>query len=88
LEKDWILFPEDAVFEPVPQCTTGRVFVLKIISADMKTFFWMQEPKTDKDEEYAATINRLINTPPGGLYSPPLLLPHSSFLVFPIIPVP
>lgn len=45
----------------MPQCTTGRVFVLKIHSADMKVFFWMQEPKSDKDDEYVATINRLIN---------------------------
>lgn len=60
------MFPEDAVFERVPQCTTGRVFVLRILSADMKAFFWMQEPKTDKDEQYLTTINRLINTPAGG----------------------
>jgi 26S proteasome regulatory subunit N13 len=48
----------------VPQCTTGRVFLLKILSADIMAFFWMQEPKTDKDDFYLSMVNRLINAPP------------------------
>jgi len=62
VEEDWIVFPEDAVFEKVPECKTGRVFLLKILSAEIKAFFWMQEPKEDKDEYYLKAVNRLINS--------------------------
>jgi hypothetical protein len=62
VEEDWIVFPEDAVFEKVPQCTTGRVFLLKILSAEIKAFFWMQEPKDDKDEIYLKAVNKMINS--------------------------
>ena len=36
----------------VPQCTTGRVFLLKFRDSTTRRFFyWLQEPKEDKDED-------------------------------------
>ena len=40
--QDWIIFPEDCEYVKVPQCTTGRVFLLKFKSSNKKIFFWMQ----------------------------------------------
>lgn len=64
LEDDLILFPDDCEFKPVKECTTGRVFVLRMKSSNKKLFFWMQESKSDRDEEYCKKINELLNNPP------------------------
>ena len=64
LEDDLILMPDDVEFKAVPACTTGRVFVLKFKGNDKKMFFWMQEPKTDKDEEFCKKVNDFLNNPP------------------------
>jgi len=58
-----IVFPEDAEFCCVPQCTTGRVFILRFKN-NRKMFFWMQEPNIDRDEEYKKKVNDLLNNPP------------------------
>ncbi|KAG9291942.1 hypothetical protein G9A89_004880 [Geosiphon pyriformis] len=67
VEEDLIIFPEEAEFIRVEQCTTGRVYLLNFKSSSQKLFFWMQDVKDDKDEDHAAKINRLINDPQGGL---------------------
>lgn len=64
VEDDLILFPDDCEFKRVKECTTGRVFVLKMKSSGRKMFFWMQESRTDKDEEYCKKINEMLNNPP------------------------
>ena len=64
VEDDLILMPDDVEFKPVPACTTGRVFVLKFKGNDKKMFFWMQEPKSDKDEEFCKKVNDFLNNPP------------------------
>ncbi|XP_045104197.1 proteasomal ubiquitin receptor ADRM1-like isoform X2 [Portunus trituberculatus] len=64
VEEDLIVFPEDCEYKRVSQCTTGRVYVLIFKVSNRKLFFWMQEPKTDKDDEYARKINELMNNPP------------------------
>lgn len=69
VEDDLIIFPDDCEYVRVPQCTTGRVFVLKFKSSNRKLFFWMQEPRTDRDEEYSKRINEYLNNPPGNLPS-------------------
>lgn len=42
VEDDLIIFPDDCEYVRVPQCTTGRVYVLKFKSSNRKLFFWMQ----------------------------------------------
>jgi hypothetical protein len=63
-EDDLIIFPDDVEYKPVSQCTTGRVYLLKFKSNNRKLFFWMQEPKPDKDEEHCRKLNDFFNNPP------------------------
>ena len=65
LEDDLIIFPDDCEFLAVPACTTGRVFVLKFKTSNKRMFFWMQEPKADKDEEFCKKVNESLNQLPG-----------------------
>jgi len=64
VEDDLIIFPDDVEFKSVPACTTGRVFVLKFKTSNKRMFFWMQEPKADKDEEFCKKVNENLNNPP------------------------
>uniref|UniRef100_A0A6P4ERX0 Proteasomal ubiquitin receptor ADRM1 homolog n=1 Tax=Drosophila rhopaloa TaxID=1041015 RepID=A0A6P4ERX0_DRORH len=64
VEDDLIVFPDDFEYKRVDQCKTGRVYVLKFKSSTRRMFFWMQEPKLDKDDEHCRRINELLNNPP------------------------
>jgi len=62
--QDLIIFPEDCEYKRVSQCTTGRVYVLKFKSSNRLFFFWMQEPKTEKDDDFCKKVNEVLNNPP------------------------
>lgn len=47
------IFPGEAEWLPVTQCTTGRVFVLKFNSSSQRIFFWLQNAPN------SATLNEL-----------------------------
>ncbi|GAO52187.1 hypothetical protein G7K_6270-t1 [Saitoella complicata NRRL Y-17804] len=62
-EDDLIIFPEDAEFERVSQCTTGRVYALKFRSSSAIHFFWMQSKDESDDERLCNRVNALIADP-------------------------
>lgn len=64
VEDDLIIFPDDVEYKRITQCTTGRVYVLKFKSTNRKCFFWMQEPKIEKDDEFCQKVNEYLNNPP------------------------
>jgi hypothetical protein len=62
---DLIIFPGEADFISVPQCTTGRVFLLKFKDHSSRRFFyWMQEPNSSKDDALVKKVNDLLTNPP------------------------
>lgn len=40
--QDLIIFPDDCEFKHVPQCKTGRVYLLRFKSSNKKFFVWLQ----------------------------------------------
>ncbi|KAG2171510.1 hypothetical protein INT43_008236 [Umbelopsis isabellina] len=63
VEDDLIIFPEEAEMVRVPECETGRVYLLKFKSSSQKLFFWMQNKDDDKDAEHVERVNKLISDP-------------------------
>ncbi|ETO08653.1 adhesion regulating molecule [Reticulomyxa filosa] len=59
MEIDILLFPDTGIFEKVHECTDGRVFVLRMLENNRKTFIWMQEPLDNNDLIHYHNINRL-----------------------------
>lgn len=61
-EDDFLVFPEEAVFEKVQQ-SSGRVYILKFKQDDRKYFFWMQEPNSEGDAPLCSLVNFYLNCP-------------------------
>jgi len=64
VDTDLIIFPDEATFKRIKQCTTGRVYLLEWKTTARRMFFWMQEPNEEKDEDLCSKINQYINSPP------------------------
>ncbi|TGZ67963.1 hypothetical protein CRM22_004513 [Opisthorchis felineus] len=63
VEDNFIISAQQAEFKRVPQCTTGRVYLLKV--KNTKPFFvWMQEPNGKNDSNICSRINDYIASPP------------------------
>ena len=56
-EVDLVLFPGDAVWKKVTQAgEEARVFLLEFPATKQHYFFWMQEPKEEKDAEVSTRL--------------------------------
>lgn len=64
LEDDLMIFPEEATFKRIDKVKDGRVFVLEFTGGGREMFFWLQEPKTDRDEIIRTALNDYIRNPP------------------------
>eukprot|EP01122_Echinamoeba_exundans_P010319 TRINITY_DN3836_c0_g1_i1.p1 TRINITY_DN3836_c0_g1~~TRINITY_DN3836_c0_g1_i1.p1 ORF type:complete len:337 (-),score=137.73 TRINITY_DN3836_c0_g1_i1:88-1098(-) len=65
VELDLIIFPEEAQFKKVEEAKPpSRVYLLQFNNGNKRHFFWMQEPKADKDEETIKKFNDYMNNPP------------------------
>ncbi|KAI8087615.1 proteasome complex subunit Rpn13 ubiquitin receptor-domain-containing protein [Gilbertella persicaria] len=62
-EDDLIIFPDEAEFTKVSQCTTGRVYLLKFKTSNERHFYWMQSKNDEKDQETVERVNELIRDP-------------------------
>lgn len=58
-----IIFPDEAEFTHVTQCTTGRVYMLKFKTSNETHFYWMQSKNEEKDQELVERVNELIRDP-------------------------
>ncbi|KAI7887913.1 proteasome complex subunit Rpn13 ubiquitin receptor-domain-containing protein [Mucor mucedo] len=62
-EDNMIIFPDEAEFKAVTQCTTGRVYVLKFKTSNESHFYWLQSKNDEKDQELVERVNELIRDP-------------------------
>uniref|UniRef100_A0A8D2D1N1 ADRM1 26S proteasome ubiquitin receptor n=1 Tax=Sciurus vulgaris TaxID=55149 RepID=A0A8D2D1N1_SCIVU len=79
VEDNLIIFPDDCEFKRMPQCPSRRMYVLKFKAGYKWLFFWMQEPKTDQDEEHScwALLGLLPAALPGASTTSPSPVPSS-----------
>eukprot|EP00003_Mantamonas_plastica_P031357 TRINITY_DN811_c3_g1_i3.p1 TRINITY_DN811_c3_g1~~TRINITY_DN811_c3_g1_i3.p1 ORF type:complete len:344 (+),score=126.75 TRINITY_DN811_c3_g1_i3:79-1110(+) len=73
LDLNVIVTPEMATFDRVEQAKdnakNNRVYVLNFTDSDRVEFFWMQEPKEEKDEENVKKVNEALENPMGAAAS-------------------
>ncbi|KAH8306845.1 hypothetical protein KR018_007142, partial [Drosophila ironensis] len=60
-ELNLLAIPGTMEFRRVTECTTGRVFVLKIKESVRRYFFWMQDPHPQNDDGFCRRVNELIS---------------------------
>ncbi|CAH8670301.1 unnamed protein product [Schistosoma rodhaini] len=63
VEDNFIINAKQAEFQKIPQCTTGRVYLLKF-KGPKHFFIWMQEPNGKNDSDICSRINDYIRSPP------------------------
>lgn len=63
-KEDDLIVVDDAYLERVPECTTGRVYVLRFTSSDKKMLFWMQSADESKDEALIKRFNGVAGGEP------------------------
>eukprot|EP00466_Bigelowiella_natans_P018874 jgi/Bigna1/90159/estExt_fgenesh1_pg.C_640002 len=66
METDIVVVPNDATVEKVPECKSGRVFLIRMRSSNRMLFFWMQEPKEEKDDELIEKMKTAFATSRSG----------------------
>lgn len=60
-EMDLTVFPDDSEFIRLPQCKTGRVYLLRFKAhPSRKHFFWLQEPSEKRDAELEKKVQELL----------------------------
>jgi hypothetical protein len=59
--QDFIIVPNDAKWEKVHQCTTGKVFLLDYGSDDRRHFYWLQDPNPEKFEQLYESVLNIVN---------------------------
>lgn len=79
-EEDLLIFPDDCIFRRVPQCTTGRVYMLKFRTHNRKFFFWMQEPSDARDAELCLRVNDIMNNVAAASNSQEVIISHNQLL--------
>ncbi|CAB0006427.1 unnamed protein product [Nesidiocoris tenuis] len=62
VEDDYHTEPMDCTYQRIEKCKTGRVYVLKMKKTKRTMFFWMQEPKMDRDAFIAARVSHLVKS--------------------------
>ncbi|BES96329.1 adhesion regulating molecule 1 [Nesidiocoris tenuis] len=70
VEDDYHTEPMDCTYQRIEKCKTGRVYVLKMKKTKRTMFFWMQEPKMDRDAFIAARVINLLDFPPAMIAFP------------------
>jgi len=55
-----LIVVNDAYFEKIEKCTTGRVYILRFTSSTKKLFFWMQEPQEQGDWNIIHKFNEAV----------------------------
>ncbi|CAH8578579.1 unnamed protein product [Schistosoma turkestanicum] len=63
VEDNFVINAKQAEFKKIPQCTTGRVYLLKF-KGPKHFFIWMQEPNGKNDSDICTRINDYIRSPP------------------------
>ena len=65
VEDTIIIFAGEISVELVPECTDGRVLLLRFKNnADRKLFFWLQEADEDKDDDLIKELSEIFTNPP------------------------
>ncbi|CAI5444232.1 unnamed protein product [Caenorhabditis angaria] len=61
---DLIIFPDDAEFKAVKECTDGKVYMLKFKSSKDMKLYWLQDGSVDADKDLVKRVNDALNKPP------------------------